>query len=39
MKNASQTGDDVIQLMQDYKNHQEQKKVISEELRKMSEGK
>ena len=39
MKNAQQTGDDVIQLMHDYKNRQEQKKLISEELRNLGEQK
>ena len=39
MKNAPQTGEDVIKLMHDLKNRQEQRKLISEELRKMGEEK
>lgn len=35
MKNAPQTGDDIVDLMHDYKNRQEQKKLISETLRQM----
>ncbi len=37
MKNAQKNGDDVLQLMHDYKNRQEQKKLISEALREMGE--
>jgi hypothetical protein len=37
MKNAPQTGDDILELMHDIQNRQQQKKLISAELRKMSE--
>ncbi len=35
IKNAPQSGDDIMELMHDYKNRQEQKKLISEELRRL----
>jgi len=37
MKNASDTGEDVLAMMQVYKGKQDEKKLISEELRKISE--
>ena len=39
MRDAKQTGDDIMQLMHDHKNRQEQKKMISDELRKMNKEK
>ncbi len=37
IKNAPQSGDDIMELMHDYKNRQEQKRLISEELRRLDE--
>ena len=37
IKNAPQSSDDIMTLMHDYKNRQEQKKLISEELRRLDE--